>query len=43
MKSINQKIYNEQQVTATKKVFMGAMFSPLVIIFSIATALSIVS
>ena len=43
MKSINTKIYNEQQEAAAKKVLVGVMFSPLVIVFSIATTLSIVS
>ena len=43
MKLINSKIYNEQQETAARKVLIGVMFSPLVIVFSIAATLSIVS
>lgn len=42
MKLTNSKFYNEQQ-TAARKVLLGVMFSPLVIVFSIATSLSIVS
>ncbi len=43
MKSINSKFYNEQQETAARKVLLGVMFTPLVIVFSIVTSLSIVS
>ena len=43
MKSINSRIYNEQQDTGATKVLIGVMFSPLVIVFSIAATLSIVS
>ena len=43
MKLINTKIYNQQQDTGARKVLIGVMFSPLVIVFSIAATLSIVS
>ncbi len=42
MKLTNSNIYNEQE-TAARKVLIGVMFSPLVIIFSIVTSLSIAS
>ncbi len=42
MKLTNSNIYNEQQAAA-RKVLIGAMFSPIVIIFSIVTSLSIAS
>ena len=42
MKLSHSKIYNDQEA-ATKKVLLGVMFSPIVIVLSIVTSLSIAS